>query len=306
MRCTAHGIKRGDRVAILLPQAPEVAAIHIAIYKLGAIALPLATLFGPDAIAYRLQNAGAKALLTDAQGLAKIAEIRRANGDALAGLELILSVDGPGDGALGFAETLARASADFTPVATAADDPAMMIYTSGTTGQPKGALHAHRVLLGHMPGIELPHEFFPQPGDRFWTPADWAWAGGLLDCLLPSLYCGVPVVARRFDKFDPGGGIRGDGALWRAQRLHPADRAADAARGAEPARPPRHRAALGRLRRRGARRRDLRMGQGRARRRDQRILRPDRMQPAWSAPARRSASCGRARSARPSPATRSR
>jgi len=79
----------------------------------------------------------------------------------------------------------------------------MMIYTSGTTGQPKGALHAHRVLLGHMPGIELPHDFFPQPGDRFWTPADWAWAGGLLDCLLPSLYRGVPVVARRFDKFDP-------------------------------------------------------------------------------------------------------
>jgi acetyl-CoA synthetase len=54
-----------------------------------------------------------------------------------------------------------------------------------------------------MPGIELPHDFFPQPGDRFWTPADWAWAGGLLDCLLPSLCCGVPVVARRFDKFDP-------------------------------------------------------------------------------------------------------
>src|SRR6185295_4950158 len=118
---------------------------------------------------------GAKALLTGAQGLAKIAEIRRGKGDALAGLELILSVDGPGDGALGFAETLARAAADFTPVATAAEDPAMMIYTSGTTGQPKGALHAHRVLLGHMPGIELPQEFFPQAGDRFWTPADWAW-----------------------------------------------------------------------------------------------------------------------------------
>jgi acetyl-CoA synthetase len=199
----AHGIRHGDRVAILLPQAPEVAAIHIAIYKLGAIALPLARLFGTDALSYRLQNAGAKALLTNAQGLAKLSEIRRTAADALAGLELVLSVDGPGDSALGFAETLERASADFAPVVTAADDPAMMIYTSGTTGQPKGALHAHRVLLGHMPGIELPHEFFPQPGDRFWTPADWAWAGGLLDCLLPSLYCGVPVVARRLDKFDP-------------------------------------------------------------------------------------------------------
>jgi acetyl-CoA synthetase len=199
----AHGITRGDRVAIMLPQTPEVAAIHIAIYKLGAIALPLAMLFGPDAVAYRLQNAGAKALFTNAQGLAKIAEIRRTQGELLAGLKLVLSTDGPGDGALGVSELLERASSDFAAVDTAADDPAMMIYTSGTTGQPKGALHAHRVLLGHMPGIELPQVFFPQAGDRFGTPADWAWAGGLLDCLLPSLYCGVPVVAKRFDKFDP-------------------------------------------------------------------------------------------------------
>jgi acetyl-CoA synthetase len=199
----AHGIGRGDRVAILLPQSPDVAAIHIAIYKLGAVALPLAMLFGTDAIAYRLQNAGAKAVFTNTQGLAKIAEIRRTQGESLAGLGLGLSVDGPDDGALGVRDLLERASSDFAPAVTSANDPAMMIYTSGTTGQPKGALHAHRVLIGHMPGIELPQEFFPQPGDRFWTPADWAWAGGLLDCLLPSLYCGVPVVARRFDKFDP-------------------------------------------------------------------------------------------------------
>jgi acetyl-CoA synthetase len=197
---TARGVGRGDRVAILLPQAPEVAAIHIAVYKLGGIALPLAMLFGTDAISYRLQNSGAKALVTNTQGLAKLAEIAD---DALAGLKLVLSLDGPDDNALGFHDTLARASTDFAPVATEADAPALMVYTSGTTGQPKGALHAHRVLIGHMPGIELPHDFFPQSGDRFWTPADWAWAGGLLDCLLPSLYCGVPVVARRFDKFDP-------------------------------------------------------------------------------------------------------
>src|SRR5262249_47876464 len=114
-----------------------------------------------------------------------------------------LSLDGAADGALGFHDTIARASSDFTPVPTSADDPALMIYTSGTTGPPKGALHAQRVLLGHLPGVELPHDFFPQPGDLFWTPADWAWAGGLLDVLLPSLHHGVPVVARRFDKFDP-------------------------------------------------------------------------------------------------------
>jgi acetyl-CoA synthetase len=140
-----------------------------------------------------------KALLCNAAGLAKLAAIRA----ELPALSLVVSLDGAADGALGFADLVARASSDFSPVATAPDDPAMMIYTSGTTGPPKGALHAHRVLLGHLPGIEMPHDFFPQPGDRFWTPADWAWAGGLLDCLLPSLYYGVPVVARRFDKFDP-------------------------------------------------------------------------------------------------------
>jgi acetyl-CoA synthetase len=195
----AQGVGPGDRVAIMLPQMPEVAAAHIAIYKLAAVALPIAVLFGPDALSYRLQNSGAKALITNAQGLAKLDGIR-AEAPALA---CVLSVDGAGDGADSFADLLALASADFTAVDTAADDPAMMIYTSGTTGQPKGALHAHRVLLGHLPGIELPHFEFPQAGDRYWTPADWAWAGGLLDALLPSLHYGVPVVARRFDKFDP-------------------------------------------------------------------------------------------------------
>jgi acetyl-CoA synthetase len=194
----AHGIASGDRVAILLPQMPEVAACHVAIYKCAAVALPLAILFGVDALSYRLQNSGAKALITNAQGLAKVSAMRA----ALPELQCVLSVDGAGEGAEDFGETLARASSTFTPVDTSPDDAAMMIYTSGTTGPPKGALHAHRVLIGHMPGIELPHEFFPQPGDRFWTPADWAWAGGLLDCLLPSLKCGVPVVSYRFEKFD--------------------------------------------------------------------------------------------------------
>ena len=194
-----HGIARGDRVAILLPQAPEVAASHIGIYKLGAVALPLAVLFGVDALSFRLQNSGATALITNAQGVARIAEIR----NSLPDLKLVLSLDGAAEGALDFGATLARASSDFTPVDTSADDPAMMVYTSGTTGQPKGALHGHRVLLGHLPGVETHHDFFPQAGDRIWTPADWAWAGGLLNVLLPGLHYGVPVVARRVEKFDP-------------------------------------------------------------------------------------------------------
>ena len=118
----------------------------------------------------------------------------------------------------------------------------MMIYTSGTTGQPKGALHGHRVLLGHLPGVEMPTlRFFPASrAIAIWTPADWAWAGGLLNVLLPGLHYGVPVVARRFDKFDPEDAFALMAQGRRAQRLHSADRVAHDARGAEPARPLRH------------------------------------------------------------------
>jgi acetyl-CoA synthetase len=195
----AHGIVRGDRVAILLPQMPEVPAAHLAIYKLGGIALPLAMLFGIDALSYRLNNSGAKAIVTNMDGLAKLSGIQA----DLPALALVLSTDGAVDGAIDFHASLTRASTDFSPVDTSADDPAMMVYTSGTTGPPKGALHGHRVLLGHLPGIETHHEFLPQPGDRMWTPADWAWAGGLLNILLPGLHYGVPVVARRLERFDP-------------------------------------------------------------------------------------------------------
>ncbi len=195
----ARGIRRGDRVAIILSQGPAAAVAHIAIYKMGAVAVPLAALFGPDALAFRLANSGARALLTNAEGVAKLGEIR----DGLGELSVVLSIDGRADGVDGLADALAKASPGFAAVDTLADDPAMMIYTSGTTGPPKGALHGHRVLLGHLPGIQMPHEFFPQAGDRMWTPADWAWAGGLLNALLPALHYGVPVVARKFEKFDP-------------------------------------------------------------------------------------------------------
>src|SRR5829696_2424692 len=200
----ARGIGHGDRVAILLPQGAAVPIAHIAVYKLGAVALPLAALFGIDALAYRLADAGAKALVTNAAGLGNLQEIR----PDLPGLVCVISTDGPGGSAEGFGRVLEAASPDFTPVDTAADDPAMMIYTSGTTGPAKGALHAHRVLLGHLPGVQVPHEFLPQAGDRLWTPADWAWIGGLLDILLPGLHFGLPVVARRLEKFDPEAAFR--------------------------------------------------------------------------------------------------
>ena len=229
-----HGIQRGDRVAIYLPQAPETAVTHIAVYKMGAVAVPLFTLFGVDAIQYRLANSGAAALVTDREGCRRLREIRA----SLPGLKVIYCIDGEGEegarpaggvstsavpagagrtdtahthaahmdaacvDAVPFHPALARESDAYGPVQTAADDPAVIIYTSGTTGKPKGALHAHRVLLGHLPGVEMSHEFFPENAGLMWTPADWAWIGGLLDVLLPAWHHGVPVLARRFEKFD--------------------------------------------------------------------------------------------------------
>jgi acetyl-CoA synthetase len=198
----AHGIRRGDRVGIMLPQSPETGISHIAIYKIGAIAIPLFTLFGTEALEYRLSNSEARALVTDEANLPKVLEIW----ERLPHLNVVVLTRGEKrDGVLDFWELIEWGSTDFQPVQTRAEDPAFISYTSGTTGPPKGALHAHRVLLGHMPGIEFPHNFFPKEDDLFWTPADWAWMGGFMDALLPSWHHGIPVVAHRFKKFDPEG-----------------------------------------------------------------------------------------------------
>ena len=101
---------------------------------------------------------------------------------------------------------LNRSKDEYKNVNTNSEDPALIIYTSGTTGDPKGALLPHRTLLGHIPGVEMPHEFLSSDlsnNDCFWTPADWAWIGGLFDVLLPSLYFGIPVISFRSSKFDP-------------------------------------------------------------------------------------------------------
>ncbi|MCU0579216.1 MAG: acyl-CoA synthetase [Desulfobacterota bacterium] len=197
---TAYGISRGERVGILLPQCPETALAHLALYKIGAVAIPLFTLFGPEALEYRLGNSGARGIITDENNLPKVLEIR----ERLPELRTIIVTTGEvPEGVIDFRQALEKGASAFTPVRTRADDPALIIYTSGTTGPPKGALHAHRVVLGHVPGVEFFHNFFPRKDDLYWTPADWAWIGGLIDVLLPSWHHGVPVVAFRARKFDP-------------------------------------------------------------------------------------------------------
>jgi len=195
---TAIGITKGDRVAILLPQCPETAFTHVAAYKMGAIALPLFVLFGEDGLEYRLANSEAAAIVTDMVNLPKVLAIR----PRLPALRHVIVTDGAG-GDLELPAELERASDAFATLDTEAEDPAILVYTSGTTGPPKGALHVHRTMLGHMPGFDFYHEFPPAPGDLGWTPADWAWIGGLMDLLMPCWFHGIPVLACRAGKFDP-------------------------------------------------------------------------------------------------------
>ena len=196
------GVRRGDRVAIVMPQRFETAVAHIAIHQLGAVAMPLSMLFGPDALEYRLNDSAARVAIVDESAIASLLAARP-QCPALATLLAVGAAHGQGD--LDWDDALAAERATFTPVGTLADDAAVLIYTSGTTGPPKGALIPQRALIGNLSGFVASQNWFPHVdpqgphGERsdavFWSPADWAWTGGLMDALLPTLYFGREIVA---------------------------------------------------------------------------------------------------------------
>jgi len=195
----ALGVGRGDKVALILPQRPETVVAHMATYQLGAVSVPLSFLFGPEALEYRLNDSDARIAFVDPQSQPNLAPIR----DRCPGITHVVGVAGSsGTGITPYEALLERASSQYDAVATRAGDPALLVYTSGTTGPPKGALMPHRCLLGNLPGFVHSHDGYPREGDLFWSPADWAWTGGLMDALLPALYFGQPIVGYR-GRFEP-------------------------------------------------------------------------------------------------------
>ncbi|MBB3196249.1 acetyl-CoA synthetase [Roseateles terrae] len=195
------GVKVGDRVALVMPQRFETAVAHIALNQLGAVAMPLSMLFGPEAMAYRLQDSGACLAIVEAGALPTLREVRA----ECTALSHVLVVGGAAlqEGESDWMAALQAEDARFQPRLHAADDPAILIYTSGTTGAPKGALIPQRALMGNLTGFVASQNWFGfDPRDPsvaseavFWSPADWAWTGGLMDALLPTLYFGRPIVA---------------------------------------------------------------------------------------------------------------
>ncbi len=203
-----YGVENGERVAVILPQRIETALVHLAAHTLGAVSLPLSILFGDDALVYRLQDSGSKLVVCTASKARQLVALQA----QLPALKTILVVNedtvddvtGASDtpDVVGFWQVLNQSSGEIEIENTFADDPAFLLYTSGTTGPPKGALIAHRSLIGNLTGFELSHNGFPQSDDCVYTPADWAWTGGLLDGLLPAWFYGVPVVAYENKKFE--------------------------------------------------------------------------------------------------------
>jgi acetyl-CoA synthetase len=191
------GIARGDRVAVCLPQSPECAAAHLAIQRVGAIAVCVSPMHGSDALTHRLEDSGASAAFVDWETHEWVAD-----GFSL-DVAWIFSGDSTPSSLRSFDDLVRDGAALCETVETGSDDPAILIYTSGTTGLPKGALHAQRVVWAHEDPISLVHNFFPQDGDVLWSPADWAWSGGLIDCLFAAWAAGRPIVAWRTRGFDP-------------------------------------------------------------------------------------------------------
>ena len=196
----AQGVRRGDRVAIVMPQRFETAVAYMAVLQMGAVAMPLSMLFGPEALSFRINDSQARVAVCDES---TIEALKLARPDC-PGLQCLIGVgDAAAAADLDYAKVCAASAATFKPVATLAEEAAVLIYTSGTTGNPKGALIPHRALIGNLTGFVCSQNWLgfdpDRPGSQstavFWSPADWAWTGGLMDALLPSLYFGRPIVA---------------------------------------------------------------------------------------------------------------
>ena len=271
----ARGVRRGDRIAVILPQRPETVVAHMAAYRMGAIAVPLSFLFGADALEFRLADSQARVAFVDPQSLPNLAPIR----DRLPELAHVVGVAGAvAPGIEAWEAVLGDGRPEFDRGRHARGGPGADRLHQRHHRTAEGRADAASCLLGNLPGFVHSHDGYPQPGDLFWSPADWAWTGGLMDALLPTLYFGQPIVGYR-GRFDPGQRVPPDRALPDPQHVPVPDRAqADDEGVSAAARLLRPQPAQHHERRRSRRHDGLRVGAACPRRDDQRDVRPDRAQ----------------------------
>ncbi len=186
------GYGRGDLIGLHTGQHPDTAVAHMAVCKLGAVAVTLSQLYGPQSLQHALNDCNLKVLLTseDAWG-----SLRTDAAKLFPDLKHVL-LRSPGAGEIDLGAALAdhTSAHSFKPDFVGADDPALLMYTSGSTGKPKGILHGHRILAAYTPSINLFFDLAMEQADAvYWSPSDWAWVGGLLDMLFPAWMAGRPI-----------------------------------------------------------------------------------------------------------------
>ena len=181
------GVARGDRVALHSVQRPEIVIAHMAVYKLAAIATTVSQLTSAETLAHILEDSGARIMVTTGEVWAPF----RSDVRIVSALDHIILLEGAQDNEMCFEDCVSQRAEHFQCETTSSEDPALLIYTSGSTGRPKGILHAHRILHALNASLELFYNLeLREPGQVFWTAADWAWIGGLNDVVFPALSFG--------------------------------------------------------------------------------------------------------------------
>lgn len=185
------GVQPGDRVAIAMGQRPETLAGYLAIFSVGAVAVPLPGSLEANGIEARLRHAQVRVALVDTIAGPDLLQAHMRYPE----LGQIIGLGFQHDNIIPWRTLLARQPNTFKPLALPSSRPAMLIYPPAIQKPLKGVLLSHSALLGSLPGFVASQNWFPQMAGPFWSPADWMSASGLLAALLPALYFGRSVVA---------------------------------------------------------------------------------------------------------------
>jgi acyl-coenzyme A synthetase/AMP-(fatty) acid ligase len=178
-----QGVKKGDRVLVMLPRIPEWQIAMVACLKLGAIPVPCITMQTARDIAYRTGHSGAVAAITTRDNISKFA------GDHV--FRTRISVGG-GEGWLDFEQASAACSDAFTPVEMGSEEPAILYYTSGSTGDPKGVTHSARGLFTWR--VSAWYWLTVTEEDVIWCTADTGWSKAGTSILFGPWSCGTAVL----------------------------------------------------------------------------------------------------------------
>ena len=184
------GVRAGDRVALLTEQRPEAVAIYMAIFSVGAMAVPLSPSADAPSLVATLRDADTRIAIVDASCVNTLLQAQA----KYPALTQIVGLDFQHEAVIPWRSLLARQPVSFKPLTTLSDSPALLLYDTNASSHP-GVILPQQALIGALPGFVASQNWFPLAGDVFWSPAPWHTANGLMQALLPTLYFGHAIVA---------------------------------------------------------------------------------------------------------------